>query len=110
MFTYRKFDQLQLIGYTDSDFAGCIDSRNSSSGYVFLMAGEAVSWKSVKQILVASSTMEAEFVACYETNIKLLLAQKEITCEDYLEAFLICLKLTSKSLIWDKIVKIEFQI
>jgi len=78
MFTYRKFDQLQLIGYTDSDFAGCIDSRNSSSGYVFLMAG-AVSWKSVKQILVASSTMEAEFVACYETNVKLLPAQKEIT-------------------------------
>ena len=68
MLTYRKSDQLQLIGYTDSDFAGCIDSRKSTSGYVFLMAGGAISWKSVKQTLVTSSTMEAEFIACYETS------------------------------------------
>ena len=68
MLTYKKSNQLQLVGYTDSDFAGCIDNRKFTSGYVFLMAGGAVSWKSVKQTLVASSTMEAEFVACYEAS------------------------------------------
>ncbi|XP_042006053.1 secreted RxLR effector protein 161-like [Salvia splendens] len=49
MLTYRKSDQLEIIGYSDSDFAGCQDSRRSTSGYVFMLAGWALSWKSVKQ-------------------------------------------------------------
>lgn len=65
MLTYRKSDHLEIIGYSDSDFAGCIDSRKSTSGYIFILAGGAISWKSSKQTLVAASTMEAEFVACY---------------------------------------------
>ena len=32
-----KSDQLQLIGYTDSDYAGCIDNKKSTSGYIFLL-------------------------------------------------------------------------
>ncbi|RVX13773.1 Copia protein [Vitis vinifera] len=68
MLTYRRLDQLELIGYSDSDFAGCQDSRRSTSGYIYLLAGGAISWKSAKQTLVTSSTMEAEFVACYEAS------------------------------------------
>ncbi|KAA8517879.1 hypothetical protein F0562_015332 [Nyssa sinensis] len=48
------------------NFAGCVDSRKSTSGYIFMMAGEAISWKSAKQSLTATSTMEAKFVACFE--------------------------------------------
>ncbi|GAV81645.1 hypothetical protein CFOL_v3_25099 [Cephalotus follicularis] len=65
MLTYRRVDDLQLVGFTDSDFADCQDYRISTSGYVFMMAGRAVSWKSEKQTLIASSTMQVEFVACY---------------------------------------------
>ena len=68
MLTYRKTDHLEVIGYSDSDFGGCLDSRKSTSGYVFLMAGGAVSWKSAKQSVIASSTMEAEYVACFEAT------------------------------------------
>ena len=68
MLTYRKSDQLEIIGYSDSDFAGCQDSRRSTSGYIFLLAGGAISWRSAKQTLVAPSTMAAEFVACYEAS------------------------------------------
>ncbi|KAG8479264.1 hypothetical protein CXB51_029046 [Gossypium anomalum] len=68
MLTYKKSDLLEVIGYSDSDFAGCQDSRKSTSGYIYLLAGGAISWKSVKQTLVASSTMAAEFVACYEAS------------------------------------------
>ena len=68
MLTYHKSDQLEIIGYSDSDYAGCQDSRRSTSGYIFLLAGGAISWKSAKQTLVTSSTMEAEFVACYEAS------------------------------------------
>ena len=68
MLTYRKSDLFEIIGYSDSDFAGCQDSRRSTSGYVYLLGGGAISWKSVKQTLVASSTMAAEFIACYEAS------------------------------------------
>lgn len=66
--TYRHSDHLEMIGYTDSDWAGCEDTRKSTSGYIFLLAGGAVSWRSMKQTIVASSTMEAEFIGCYEAS------------------------------------------
>lgn len=68
MLTYRRSDKLEVIGYSDSDFAGCQDSRKSTSGYIYLLAGGAISWRSAKQTLIASSTMAAEFVACYEAS------------------------------------------
>ena len=68
MLTYRRSDSLQVEGYSDSDFAGDIDDRKSTSGYVFTLAGGAISWKSSKQSVTASSTMYAEFVACYEAS------------------------------------------
>ena len=48
MLTYRKLDQLEIIGYSDSDFTGCRDSMKSTSSYIYLLAGGAISWKSVK--------------------------------------------------------------
>ena len=68
MLTYRRSDRLEIIGYTDSDFAGCQDSKRSTSGYVYMLAGGAISWRSAKQTLIASSTMAAEFIACYEAS------------------------------------------
>jgi len=59
---------LEITGFSDSDFAGCQDSLKSTSGYIFMLASGAVSWRSVKQTLTASSTMAAEFVACYEAS------------------------------------------
>jgi hypothetical protein len=45
---------------------GCLDTDRSTSGYVFKLAGGAISWSSSKQTVMTSSTMCAEFVACYE--------------------------------------------
>ena len=52
-----------LVGYADSDYAGDTRTRKSTSGYIFLLAGAAVSWKSKKQSVVATSSCEAEYVA-----------------------------------------------
>ena len=68
MLVYREVDDLQVICYADADLAGCTDDRKSTTGFIFTLAGGAISWKSYKQSLVASSTMEAEIVACYETG------------------------------------------
>lgn len=54
---------LDLLGYSDSDYAGCTVQRKSTSGYVYLLAGGAVSWKSKKQSIFATSSCEAEYVA-----------------------------------------------
>jgi hypothetical protein len=66
MLIYERSDNLEIVGYSDSDFAGCLDTERSTSGYVFKLAGEAISWSSFKQTVMPSSTMYAEFVACYE--------------------------------------------
>jgi hypothetical protein len=55
-----------LEGYTDADFAGDKDNRKSTSGFVFILNGGAISWKSKQQGLVACSTLEAEYIAASE--------------------------------------------
>ena len=69
MLTYKRSDHLKVIGYSDSDFARCVDTRKSTFGYLFLLAEGAISWKSAKQPVIAASTMEAEFMACFEATI-----------------------------------------
>ena len=66
MLTYRRTSLLDVVRFCDADFAGYIDVKKSTTSYIFMMTGEVVSWKSVKQTLTTSSTMEAEYVACYE--------------------------------------------
>jgi len=70
MLAYRKSDHLEVIGYTDSDFARCMETRKSTFGYVYLLAGGAISWKSVKQLVIVASTVEVEFVACFVATIQ----------------------------------------
>ncbi|XP_040872116.1 secreted RxLR effector protein 161-like [Glycine max] len=70
MLTYSRSGHLEVIGYTDSDCAGCIDTRKSTFGYMYLLAGGAISWKSAKQSVIVASTMEAKFVSCFETTVQ----------------------------------------
>lgn len=66
---YRSLDVdgpgkgLKPLGYVDADWAGCIDSRRSTSGYIFLMGGAPVSWSSKRQAVVALSSTEAEYIS-----------------------------------------------
>ncbi|XP_062075885.1 secreted RxLR effector protein 161-like [Humulus lupulus] len=57
---FRRNDNMEVVGYSDSDFAGCVDSHKSTSGYVFLFASGAMSWRSTKQTLTTTFTMEAD--------------------------------------------------
>ena len=68
MLTYRRSNKLEIVEYPDSDFAGCQDSMKSTLGYIYLLAGGAVSWKNAKQSLIAFSTMAVEFITCYEPS------------------------------------------
>jgi hypothetical protein len=61
--TYSRDGDLSPLGYADADYGGCRDTRRSTSGYVFMMAGGPVTWSSKRQSTVALSTVEAEYVA-----------------------------------------------
>ena len=52
-----------FLTYSDADYAGCPDTAKSTSGYVLLMGGAAVSWSSKLQTRVARSSTESEYVA-----------------------------------------------
>jgi hypothetical protein len=68
MLTYKSSDSIEIVGYSDSDFAGCLDTDRSMSSYVFKLAGGAISCSSSMQTVMTSSMMYAEFVACYEAT------------------------------------------
>ena len=59
-------EELNVKCYTDASFQTDRDDCKSQSGYVFIMNGGAVSWKSSKQSVVAQSTTESEYVAASE--------------------------------------------
>ena len=54
-------------GFTDAGYANC-DDLKSTSAYVFLAAGGAITWQSKKQSVVALSSTEAEYVALSEAG------------------------------------------
>ncbi|MCO5611915.1 hypothetical protein L7F22_066174 [Adiantum nelumboides] len=56
-------NEASIVCYTDVDYVGCFDTRKSTSGYVFLFARAAVSWRLVLQTCTFSSTTESKYVA-----------------------------------------------
>lgn len=62
---YEKGAELKpmLLGYSDSDFAGDMEDRKSTTGVGYFLNGSLVTWASQKQKIVALSSCEAEYVA-----------------------------------------------
>ena len=57
-----------LWGWIDADWAGDTDTRRAHTGYILMMNGGPISWKSLRQDNVSPSTFEAEFVAASQTG------------------------------------------
>lgn len=55
-----------LHAYVDADWANCVETRRSYTGYVFVFAGVSISWEVKKQVTVAQSSLEAEYMGLTE--------------------------------------------
>ena len=63
---------LKLQGYVDVDLAGDIDSRKSTTEFVFTLGYTTISWVSNLQKIVTLSTTEAEYVAAIEAEKEMI--------------------------------------
>ena len=57
---------ISLLGFTDSDWANCLDTRRSVGGHAYTLGSGVISWQVRKQKTVAASSCEAEYVAAFE--------------------------------------------
>jgi hypothetical protein len=69
---YPKGAKFELIGYSDSDYAGSKVERRSTSGTCQLLGRSLVSWSSKKQNSVALSTAKAEYIAVGSCCVQIL--------------------------------------
>ena len=65
---YTRESNLDSEGFVDSDWVGEIESRNSTTGYVFGLAGGLVTWQSKKQPTIALSLPEAEYCSLSDST------------------------------------------
>jgi hypothetical protein len=63
---YGRNDSMELIGYSDLDWAGDKDDCRSTSAYVFIISGGTIAWATQKQRTVTLSSTEAEYMALTE--------------------------------------------
>ena len=57
-----------MVGYVDAGYMSDPHNARSQTGFIFLCGGAAISWRSVKQTLVATSTNHSEIIALYEAT------------------------------------------
>ena len=77
------------VSYSDADWAGDINTRQSTTGYVVMLNHGAIAWRSRRQVTVALSTMEAEYMAITEAAKELKSMRQflaELGCDDHRSA------------------------
>ena len=62
---------LQLRSFSDSDWAGCLDTRRSVTGFAVFLGSSLISWKAKKRATVSKSSSEAEYRALSSTTCEL---------------------------------------
>jgi len=85
--TYGTDKSEKLIGFSDSDWAKCIDTGRSVTGYVFYLGGGPITWTSKTQPTVAQSSTEAELMAATFTakeavHLRQLCEDLSIDCDE----------------------------
>ena len=67
---YSSNGNADLVGYTDSDWAGDLDDRKSTSGYVFHLVYGPIFWSNKKQRTISFSSTESEYRGVVNATIE----------------------------------------
>ena len=65
---YSNESKSELIGYADAGYLSDPHKARSKTGYLFTCRDTAISWRSMKQTLVATSSNHAEIIAIHEAS------------------------------------------
>ncbi|XP_059066487.1 secreted RxLR effector protein 161-like [Cryptomeria japonica] len=76
---YPRNNDFTLVGFTNSDWAGCLDDHKSTSGAAFFLGDCLVAWHSKKQDCVTLSTAESEYIAATACCTQLIWMSHQIT-------------------------------
>jgi hypothetical protein len=57
----HRLSSSDLVVYTDADWAGCPDTRRSTSGYAVFLGDNLVFWSAKRQTVISRSSAEAEY-------------------------------------------------
>jgi hypothetical protein len=79
---YNRSKDPRLCGYTDSDWAGFVDDRKSTSRYVFNLGTGVVTWTSKKQHAVALSLIEVKYRGAVKEHVRQLAQEDAFIHED----------------------------
>jgi hypothetical protein len=71
-FGQKKGNQALLTGFNDADFAGDIDARKITTGVIFFLMNNPITWQSMKQKVVTQSSYESEYIAAANTMCQTL--------------------------------------
>jgi hypothetical protein len=113
--SYDGDHNFTLSGYTDSDWAGSVSDRKSTSGCCFSLGSAMISWQSKKQSSIALSTAEAEYIVACSASCEAIWLRKLLTglFDLEMEATTIlcdnqsCIKMTENHVFHDKSKHIE---
>lgn len=72
LFSCKNANEFKFSIYSDADYAGCIETRRSTTGYCLLIGTSIVSWCSERQATVSHSTAESEYVAASQASRELV--------------------------------------
>ncbi len=53
----------EVLGYCDADWGGDLENKRSTTGFIFMIRGGAISWSGKRQLTIALSTIEVEYMA-----------------------------------------------
>ncbi|GJS29177.1 hypothetical protein Tco_0489797 [Tanacetum coccineum] len=76
---YTKDTGMSLTAYSDADYAGCQDTRRSTSGSAQFLGDKLISWSSMKQKSIAISSIEAEYIALSGCCAQILWMRSQLT-------------------------------
>jgi hypothetical protein len=75
----------EMLGYCDADWGGDLEDKRSTTGFVFMIGGGAISWISKRQPTIALSTTEAEYMVNMQATKEAIWITKLMTDLGYME-------------------------